>query len=124
MVGRLMKATFLIPVALFLVGCVTNDFKVVDALHTGMSHNEVQTTIASYGFERREYLIRPAEGWQTIETLMALPKRAKAVEDQLGVVVASAEYYPVHHGMLGFGELFLFYDAGGKLIHFYRHQIN
>ena len=115
---------FLAVAMLIVVGCKTNDFKVVDSLREGMSQEEVRATISAYGFERREFLIRPADGWQNIQTLIDLPKQAAAVEERRRTRIGSAEYYPVHHGLLGFGELFLFYDSDGRLVEFYRHHIN
>ena len=55
---------------------------------------------------------------------MDLPKRAAAVEERLQRRIGSAEYYPVTHGLLGFGKLFLFYDENGRLVEFYRININ
>lgn len=112
-------------VTLGLTGCATNDFKVVEALRKGMSQDEARTTIANHGFARKEVLARPATGWATAEkSYTRLGERAEYMEKQLGTIVSSAEYYPVYHGMFGFGELCLFYDVEGRLIHFYRHQIN
>jgi hypothetical protein len=105
-------------------GCTTDDFKVVDALHTGMSREEARATISAYGFERREFLTRPEAGWSSVQTMMDLPKRAAAIEERRRIPVGSAEYYPVGHGLMGFGELFLFYDVEGRLVEFYRHNIN
>lgn len=110
---------------LALTGCVTNDFKVVDALRKGMSKDEARTTIANYGFARQQALERPTAGWTTAEkSYTGLAERADWTEKHLGTIIGSAEYYPVHHGMFGYGELCLFYDAEGRLIDFYRHQIN
>jgi hypothetical protein len=109
---------------LILSGCETKDFKVVDALHTGMSKEEAQTTIASFSFQRDKVLDRPASGWASDNTFTDLPGRARAVEERLSRKIATVECYPVHHGLLGFGLLCLFYDEGGRLVHFYRDQIN
>ena len=109
---------------LIAAGCKTNDFKVVDALHKGMSQEEARATISAYGFERREFLTRPRDGWSSVQTIMNLPKRAAAVEESHRLSVGSAEYYPVGHGLMGFGELFLFYNLEGRLVEFYRHNIN
>ena len=46
------------------------------------------------------------------------------MELRRGLVIERAEYYPVFHGMLGYGQLFLFYDAGERLVEFYRVNIN
>ena len=45
-------------------------------------------------------------------------------ENKIGKKIGTVEYYPVHHGILGFGMLFLFYDSNEKLVYFYRKQIN
>jgi hypothetical protein len=89
-----------------------------------MTSAEAHANIAAYGFHRAEYLVRPGGGWSEIETSMGLPKRAAAVEGHLGKQVASAEFYPVFHGMLGYGHLFLFYDENNRLLEFYRVNIN
>jgi hypothetical protein len=44
--------------------------------------------------------------------------------DGAGQRVSKVEYYPVYHGILGFGQLFLFYDEDRRLASFYRKQIN
>ena len=111
--------------ALILPGCVTNDFKVVDALHTGMSKEEAHATIASFSFQREQALVRPKSGWPESEhTFTDLPGRAHAAESQLKKMISSAEYYPVGHGLFGFGQLFLFYDEQDRVASFYRRQIN
>ncbi len=51
-------------------------------------------------------------------------QRAAAQEARTGKRISLVEYYPVGHGLLGAGELFLFYDEAGHLINFYRYQIN
>jgi hypothetical protein len=108
-----------------LCGCVSADFKVVDALRTGMTEAEAQSAIASFGFQRNEHLIRPPNGWPAERgDFTALAWRAGMIETQKNQIVAIAEYYPVHHGFVGAGQLFLFYDANGKLLEFYRYQIN
>jgi hypothetical protein len=107
-----------------LAGCKTNDFKVAEALRKGMSQAEARTTITAYGFKRSEFLIRPPRGWTTIQTVKGLPKLAHAAEELVGVTVGSAEYYPVGHGLMGWGDLFLFYDTHERLVHFYRVNIN
>jgi hypothetical protein len=112
--------------ALLLLGCcVTNGFKVVDALRIGMSQEEAKSTISSLGFEREQVLERPSGGWpESDDTFTRLAGRARNVENVKEVTVAAAEYYSVGHGMFGFEELFLFYDDDGKLIDYYRRQIN
>jgi hypothetical protein len=115
----------LILTTLLLVACRTADFKVVDALRLGMTSTEAQKTIASFSFERDSVLERPDSGWPSSDgTSINLAGRAHQAELKLRAIVKTAEYYPVHHGLLGFGELFLFYDSNGKLVEFYRHQIN
>ena len=111
--------------AIILSGCVTtNDFKVVDALQIGMSREEVKATIFSYGFQLEEVLSRPSLGWVGDDTFTNLPGRAKYAEERAGKNVKIAEYYPVGHGILGFGQLFVFYDNEEKVVEFYRRQIN
>ena len=111
--------------ALALIGCVTDDFKVVDALSEGMTKEQAAKTIASYGFRLESSLNRPEEGWvDEGESFTNLPGRARRVEEELNTVIAVAEYYPVHHGLLGFGQLFLFYDGSERLVKYYRRQIN
>lgn len=121
---RLLCAGFLFAFA--LSGCVTNDFKVVDALRVGMTPEEAEATIKSYGFTRTEAIDRPDGGWPTeAKTFIgAVGWRAGRQEAHTGKRVRRVEYYPVTHGLLGFGELFLFYGDDGKLMDFYRHQIN
>lgn len=110
---------------LLLAGCVSKDFKVVEALRVGMTKQEAQSTIAAFSYQSHDALERPVAGWpESDSTLTNLPGRARTVEAETKTTIASAEYYPVGHGMLGFGQLFLFYDASGRLVHFYRHQIN
>jgi hypothetical protein len=110
---------------LLLAGCVTADFKVVDALRFGMTADEARATIASFSFERESALERPDSGWPAADgSFTDLAGRARAREVKLQVIIQRAEYYPVHHGLLGFGQLFLFYDDRGRLVDFYRHQIN
>jgi hypothetical protein len=108
-----------------LTSCSSNDFKVLDALETGMTKAEAAKTIESFGFKRQAAVERPPNGWpETDGTAVNIPRVARLTEARLHQPVQFAEYYPVHHGLLGFGELFLFYDADGRLIHFYGHRIN
>jgi hypothetical protein len=121
-----LAAKLLISVALvFLGGCVTNDFKVVDALKLGMTQQEAQATIKSFGFSLAQSLPRPATGWPADRnTFDATDWRAGREEARTGKQVSLVEYYPVGHGFLGAGQLFLFYGEDGRLAHFYRYQIN
>lgn len=116
----------LVPVfILVLAGCVTNDFKVVEALKEGITASEAKEIITSYGFTIEQSLSRPEEGWhETDESFVNLPGWAKRIEEEKRSIVSKAEYYPVGHGMFGFGQLFLFYDEEGKLLYHYRRQIN
>ncbi len=118
----------LIAVTLLLIanaGCETDDFKVVDNLQKGMSKKEVRSVIESYSFKIESTLIRPIGGWkESDETFTNLPGRARWVENELGIIIESADYYPVSHGILGFGQLLLFYNNSEKLVYFYRRQIN
>jgi hypothetical protein len=110
--------------AMLFCGCVTKDFKVVGALRVGLTKQEAKTTIASFGFERSQILERPASGWTSDGTFTNLPLRARAAEVRFEKKIATAECYPVAHGLLGAGELFLFYGEEGRLVDFYRYQIN
>ncbi len=110
--------------ALLFGGCTTNDFKVVEALRVGLTKEEAKATIASYGFDRAQMLERPASGWTSDGTFTNLPSRAHATEERSKQKIATAEYYPVGHGLLGAGQLFLFYGEDGRLVNFYRRQIN
>ena len=123
-----MKGAFRILLSaalLLLAGCVTNDFKVVDSLKAGMTPQEAQETIKSFGFTLSKSLPRPAAGWPAERKAFdATDWRAGREEARTGKPVSLVEYYPVGHGMLGAGELFLFYGDDGQLASFYRHQIN
>jgi len=110
--------------ALLVSGCVTSDFKVVDALRAGLTKEEAKATIASFGFERSQIIERPASGWISDGTFTNPSSRAHVVEERTKTKIATAEYYPVGHGLFGAGQLFLFYDEGGRLVDFYRYQIN
>lgn len=111
--------------ALLIAGCVTKDFKVVDALHVGMSPEEAKATIHAYGFELAASLHRPAGGWpKERKTFDATDWRAGREEERSGKQVSLVEFYPVGHGLLGAGQLFLFYGDDGRLMYFYRYQIN
>jgi hypothetical protein len=110
--------------ALLLSSCDTRDFKVVDALRTGMTREEARATIASFSFQRDKALDRPESGWVSDQTSLDLPRQAREVEEKLSKTISTVEYYPVHHGLLGFADLLLFYDESGHLVHFYRDQIN
>ena len=107
-----------------LTGCKTNDFRIVEEIQKGMSKETVHSKCSAYGFESRERLIRPDEGWSAIKTFMDLPEQAAAIEKQLNITVKSAEYYPVTHGVFGYGQLFVFYDEKDQVVDFYRVQIN
>lgn len=110
---------------LVLGGCVTNDFKVVEALKEGITQAEAKEIITSYGFTIEQSITRPEKGWpDTDESFVNLPGRVKRIEEEKRSIVSKAEYYPVSHGMVGFGQLFLFYDEEGKLLYHYRRQIN
>jgi hypothetical protein len=90
-----------------------------------MTQEQARSTIASYGFEREEVLQRPESGWSdTPVDWVAMSVRAGRVETELGQRVSKVGYYPVYHGILGFGQLFLFYDEDRRLASFYRKQIN
>ena len=110
-----------------LSGCVTNDLKVVDALHRGMTVREARSTVESFGFKRSLREVRPSGGWASEDPqhpLPNLPGRAKYQEEQLAIRISEIDYYPVGHGLMGLGMLFLFYDSHMRLAHYYRYQIN
>ena len=110
---------------LALAGCVTDDFRVVDALHEGMTKEQAGETIAAYGFVLETALDRPAAGWPESDgSFENLPGRARRVEEDVDAIIPYAECYPVGHGMLGFGLLYLFYDESGRLARYYRWQVN
>ena len=120
-----MTRGLLVLMMALLPACVTNDFKVVAALRVGMTQDEARSTIASFGFQRDEALSRPESGWpESGKDFTNLPVRAHWIEREQKARVAIAEYYPVQHGLLGFGQLFLFYGTDGRLMKFYRRQIN
>lgn len=112
-------------VVLLVGGCVTNDFKVVDALKIGMSQDEAQTVIRAYGFSRAETLQRPAGGWPSErKAFVATDWRAGREESRAGQRISKVDFYPVGHGLFGAGQLFLFFGEDGRLVNFYRYQIN
>ncbi len=119
------RVSIIFAVALFCWGCVTNDFKVVEALRRGMTQAEAEQTVASFGFRKEQASTRPEGGWPPSDNTFAnLPGRARAMEKKLQKGIERAELYPVGHGLLGAGLLFLFYGADGRLMEFYRYQIN
>jgi hypothetical protein len=107
-----------------LLGCITNDFEVLDALQVGMTQADAKGTMASHGFPGHTTEIRPAGGWVATKTFEDLPGRALAVERKLQTTIETGEAYPVGHGLLGAGVVYLFYGTDGRLVHFYRWQIN
>lgn len=126
MISRI-TAILVIALTLLGAGCVTGDFKVVDALKVGMTPTEAEQTIASFGFKRTVALSRPEAGWPgerggSLEQMTGW--RAGEQEMNSGIRVSTVELYPVYHGLLGYGELFLFYGENGRLAYFHRHQIN
>ncbi len=112
--------------ALLLVGCVTKDFKVVDALHAGMAPEEARAAIQAYGFALGGAIDRATSGWpkEREKAFADTGWRAGREEERTGKRIVRAEYYPVGHGFLGAGELYLFYGEDERLISFYRYQIN
>lgn len=111
-------------IVLCLSGCTTNDLRIVDALGRGMSKADTHAVISDFGYQCQESLMRPEDGWSSIKTMTRLPERALEVESRLESIVSSAEYYPVSGGMLGYGELFLFYNPDDQLMDFYRVDVN
>ena len=89
-----------------------------------MTREEARATIASFSFQRDKALDRPESGWVSDHTFLDLPRHARTVEEKLSKTISTVEHYPVHHGLLGFASLMLFYDESGRLVHFYRDQIN
>ena len=90
-----------------------------------MSQAQAKATIKLYGFDRQELMRRSENGWPTnLGSSSELARRAASEESRLKERVSFAEFYPVGHGILGYGELFLFYGENGRLRSYYRHQIN
>lgn len=130
-----MKKLFLslllsLPLMFLFVGCRTNDFRAYESVRTGMARDEARAAFTKYGFQLEDSQIRPANGWPSAEgatfglASSGLPQRARLVEQQLGTNVASADYFPIGHGLFGFSRVFLFYNSDNHLVNFYRHQIN
>jgi hypothetical protein len=120
-----LKHAVLFILAALCASCVTNDFRVVEALKPGMTQVEASDVITSFGFERRTVMNRPLDGWATTDgTFENIHGRASAIEEELRQEVRVAEMYPVGHGLLGFGLLYLFYGPDGRLLEHYRYQIN
>ena len=115
----------LVILLIFVSGCTTNDFLVVEALKKGMTRSETRKTVERFGFTLNQSVLRPKSGWpSTRSNSIALPLRAKLKEDELGCRITEADYFPVGHGMFGIGFLFVFYDSNGRILDFYRHQVN
>lgn len=116
------------PVALVaLAGCATSaDFQAVGALRAGQTQAEARGAIEAHGFkDPKDEVLRPAAGWPAQgKGFFDTAHRAGLAEQKLGTRIASAEAYPVHHGLLGYGWIYLFYDEAGKLASYYRLQIN
>ena len=92
-----------------------------------MTAREARSTVETFGFKRSLHERRPSTGWASEDPqhpLPNLPGRAKAQEERLGIHFSEVDYYPVSHGLMGFGMLFLFYDTHGRLAHHYRYHIN
>jgi hypothetical protein len=120
-----LKHAALLIIAALCASCVTNDFRVVEALKSGMSQVEAADVVTSFGFERLTVVNRPVDGWATKDDTPAnIHGRASAIEQRLHQEVRVAEMYPVGHGSLGVGFLYLFYGPDGRLLEHYRHQIN
>jgi len=69
--------------------------------------------------------MRPAQGWPSErDDFPGLGQRAGFKEKQLSKRILMSEYYPVQHGLFGYGELYLYYGEDGRLLDFYRYQIN
>ena len=120
-----MKYVALLIAAALCASCVTNDFRVVDLLKPGMTQIEAFGVITSFGFERRAVVNRPVDGWATTGGRYDdIQGRASDVEQRLKQEIRVAEMYPVGHGLLGSGLLYLFYGQDGKLREHYRYQIN
>src|SRR5689334_3974102 len=109
-----MKHALLLVLAALCTSCVTNDFRVVDELKPGMTQAEASEVIRSLGFERRADVSRPQNGWQTTDHAFGdITGRASDVEQRRQQEVRVVELYPVGHGLLGFGLLYLFYGPDG-----------
>jgi hypothetical protein len=120
-----MKRLRMFFVAFLLTGCTTNDFEVLKAIQPGMTSMSARKAIRAYGFEIEECIKRPVNGWPSErEDFVAAGWRAGRIEAIRGSVVTSVESYPVGHGLLSAGQLFLFYGEDNRLLEFYRYQIN
>ena len=124
-----MKLIFQILISvlcLALGGCVYGDFKAVDSLNVGVARENARKNIESYGFTKfeKEYF-RPAGGWPDGgKGFFDVEWRAGAAEKKIRKTIFSSEAYPVSHGFLGYGWIYLFYAEDGTLLHYYRLQIN
>lgn len=122
-----MKIRCIIPfLALILSGCTTNDFRAIDSLHEGLTQRQARESIEKFGFTSHESEVeRPASGWpEKGEGYFDVGWRAGLAEKNIHKPISFAEAYPVSHGLLGYGWIYLFYDADKTLIHYYRLQIN
>jgi hypothetical protein len=122
-----MKALCLITfLALLFCGCTTNDFRAVDSLREGISQAQAQESIERFGFASREpEVTRPEAGWtEKGQGYFDVAWRAGVVEKKIQKPIHYAEAYPVSHGFLGYGWIYLFYDSDRVLVHYYRLQIN
>lgn len=122
-----MKASCLIPIiALLFFGCTTDDFRAVDSLREGVTQNQARESIERFGFTSREPEVeRPAAGWtKQGKGYFDVGWRAGLAEEKIHKPIYFAEAYPVSHGLLGYGWIYLFYDSERILVHYYRLQIN
>ena len=124
-----MKPVFQILISvlcLSLSACVYGDFKALDSLKVGMAREEARKNIESYGFTKfeKEYF-RPAEGWPDAKKgYFDVEWRTGVAEHKIQKKIFSSEAYPVSHGLLGYGWIYLFYAEDGTLLDYYRLQIN
>ena len=119
------KHIFIVTLALSLSGCATNDFKVLDALHPGMTRAEATSTVESFSFSIFASAIRPIDGWtDSVKHKLDIYWWAQWAEDKMQEPVERVDLFPVGHGILGMGELYLFYNNTDHLIYFYRLNIN
>jgi hypothetical protein len=120
------QAPYLLLIAMLLAGCTSNDFRAVGDLRVGLPRSQARAEIEKYEFKQKEAeVVKPASGWPVEgKGYLDVALRAGVAEKKIKKEIFSAEAYPVTHGFLGYGWIYLFYDKDGVLIDYYRLQIN